>query len=130
MLMNKLSISNIAWTVKDDRNVYELMKQYGYSGLEIAPTRIFPERPYEQNDAAKEWSNKLKEDGFVIPSMQSIWYGRTENIFNSVEERKALLYYTKLAIDFAEAIGCKNLVFGLIVFHCIYIPHLLYPFIH
>lgn len=109
----KLSISNIAWTAKDDIAVYELMNKYGYSGVEIAPTRILTEKPYEQNDAAREWSNKLKEEyGFAIPSMQSIWYGRTENIFNSVEERKALLDYTKMAIDFAETIGCKNLVFG------------------
>lgn len=109
----KLSISNIAWTAKDDTAVYELMKKYEYSGLEIAPTRIFPEKPYEQNETANAWANEINTKyGFAIPSMQSIWYGRTENIFNSVEDRKALLDYTKLAIDFAEAIGCKNLVFG------------------
>lgn len=49
---------------------------------------------------------------FEIPSMQSIWYGRTETIFGSKEERDTLVEYTRLAIEFAAEIGCKNLVFG------------------
>ena len=38
------------------------MQQYGYSGLEIAPTRIFPERPYEKLKEAKSWSENLKKE--------------------------------------------------------------------
>ena len=49
----KLSISNIAWDGSQDGKVYELMIWYGYSGLEIAPTRIFPEAPYSKNTEAK-----------------------------------------------------------------------------
>ena len=108
-----LSISNIGWSASLDSSVYGLMEKYGYSGLEIAPTRIFPERPYEKLEDAKVWSGQLKRDyGFCIPSMQSIWYGRTENIFGTQKEREGLLEYTKKAVDFAAAIGCGNLVFG------------------
>ena len=78
----KLSISNIAWEEKDDAQIYEWMKQYGFTGLEIAPTRIFPEKPYEKLAEAKKWSKKLFEKyGFVVPSMQSIWYGKQERLF-------------------------------------------------
>lgn len=109
----KLSVSNIGWEAVNDSKVYGLMKKYGYSGLEIAPTRIFPQSPYAQLQAAKAWAEQLKEnDGFTVPSMQSIWYGRQEKIFGSEEERQILLDYTKSAINFAEVIGCKNLVFG------------------
>ena len=109
----KLSISNIGWDETKDTVVYNLMYQYGYLGLEIAPTRIFPEVPYNKIKEAAEWSKSLKDQyGFVVPSMQSIWFGRSEKIFGSVEERKALLEYTKKAIDFAQIIGCRNLVFG------------------
>ena len=108
-----LSISNIAWSADVDGAVYEAMGQLGYSGLEIAPTRIFPERPYEEMGRAGEWARSLREEyGFSIPSMQSIWYGRAEIIFGTAEERQALLAYTKKAIDFAETVGCGNLVFG------------------
>ena len=109
----KLSISNIGWGSINDTIVYELMKNHGFTGLEIAPTKIFPESPYERLDEAKTWAENLaKKSGFVIPSMQSIWFGRQEKIFGTEEERQILIEYTKKAIDFAEVIGCGNLVFG------------------
>lgn len=109
----KLSISNIAWAAEHDAGMYQFLREAGFRGLEIAPTRIFPEAPYDKLHEAKEWAGELKEKyGLEIPSMQSIWYGHQEKIFGSKEERKILIDYTKKAIDFAEAIGCKNLVFG------------------
>lgn len=109
----KLSISNIGWSEENDVSVYTMMRNNGFTGLEIAPTRIFPEQPYSKLDDARAWANEMKsEKGFVVPSMQSIWYGRNEKLFGSEEERSTLMDYTKKAIDFAEAIGCMNLVFG------------------
>ena len=109
----KLAISNIAWTAKQDETIYGVMKKHDFTGLEIAPTRIFPVTPYKHLRDATEWAESInKRYGFVIPSMQSIWDGRTENIFASEEDRSLLVSYTKMAIDFAETIGCLNLVFG------------------
>lgn len=111
--MFKLAVSNIGWSTEQDDYVYDVMRRQGYSGLEIAPTRIFPEAPYDKGTDAGAWSEKLKKDhGFMIPSMQSIWFGRQENIFGSSEERQILLAYTKKAVDFAKIIKGKNLVFG------------------
>lgn len=109
----KLSISNIGWISEQDTQVYDLMKKYDFSGLEIAPTRIFPNTPYDKLKEARVWAENLKmEHGFVIPSMQSIWFGRQEKLFGTAEERRVLIKYTKKAIDFAATIECKNLVFG------------------
>lgn len=109
----KLSISNIGWAAELDTQVYDLMVRYGFSGLEIAPTRILPEAPYDRLDDLEKWFAGIRERyGFQIPSMQSIWYGRQEKLFGSDAERDVLTAYTKKAIDFAAAIGCKNLVFG------------------
>lgn len=109
----KLSISNIGWAKENDTSVYNLMKKYGFHGLEIAPTRIFTELPYDKKEEAEEWSLDIKNEyGFSVSSMQSIWFGRQEKIFGCDEERNALLEYTKKAIDFASNIGCENLVFG------------------
>lgn len=111
--MIEFSISNLAWNSEQNEAVYKLMKKYGFLGLEIAPTKIFPESPYSHIEEAGEWSETLKKNwNFVIPSMQSIWYGKTEKIFRTEAERNLLLQYTKWAIDFAAVIGCKNLVFG------------------
>ena len=108
-----LSISNIAWANEYDDEVYKMMKEKGFWGLEIAPTRIFPENPYDRCDEARVWADEIRSNyGFSVPSMQSIWYGRQERLFGTEEEKAALIDYTKKAIVFAESIGCKNLVFG------------------
>ena len=109
----KLSISNIGWEEKNDIKVYDLMKKYGFSGVEIAPTRWVKEQPYEHIEEAVKIAENLKQQyGFEVPSMQSIWFGKQERVFASVEERSELIDYTKKAIDYASVIGCKNLVFG------------------
>lgn len=109
----KLSISNIAWDSENDKKVYELMKKYSYEGLEIAPTKVFFENPYEKLEKADMWRKDLNDKyGFKISSMQSIWYGKKERLFGTDEERKELQNYTEKAIDFAKMIECKNLVFG------------------
>lgn len=109
----KLSVSNIAWTKEYDKEMYDFLVKEKIKGLEIAPTRIFQDNPYDRLEEAQDYSAELKNEyGLEIPSMQSIWFGRTENIFASKEERATLLAYTKKAIDFAAAVKCGNLVFG------------------
>ena len=109
----KRSISNIGWKSPQDEQVYNLMLHHGFSGLEIAPTRIFPQSPYDNLSAAQKWAAVLKTQyGFLVPSMQSIWFGKQEKLFGSQQEWQELLNYTKKAVDFAAAIGCRNLVFG------------------
>lgn len=109
----KLSISNLAWDASLDSRMYEALNEYGFHGLEIAPTRIFPQQPYSHLQQAHEWSVSLAERfGLAVPSMQSIWFGRTEMLFADEQQRILLLEYSKQAVDFAQAIGCGNLVFG------------------
>ena len=57
-----LSVSNIAWTSENDEKVYELMKDLGFTGLEIAPTRIIPESPYDKLSQARAWADCLRTD--------------------------------------------------------------------
>ena len=109
----KLSISNIAWPKEADEEIYLCMKQLGFEGLEIAPTRLFPEDPYSHLKEAKAFQEQMQSVyGLSICSMQSIWYGVTDMIFGTKQERKRLLELTFRAIDFAQQLACKNLVFG------------------
>jgi sugar phosphate isomerase/epimerase len=108
-----LSISDIAWPTEHDTEMYRFLRNAAFKGLEIAPTRIFPENPYKRLAEARRFAIGLREEyGLTISSMQSIWYGRSENIFGTDAERETLIDYTKEAIEFAVAIGCGNLVFG------------------
>lgn len=109
----KLSISNIAWSIEQDIEMYTFLSEIGIRGLEIAPTRIIQDNPYGKKEEAKKWFDNIKENyGFAVSSIQSIWYGRNEKLFCDKKERDILTEYTKEAIDFAAVIDCKNLVFG------------------
>lgn len=109
----KLSISNIAWDNENNEIIYDYLQKKGFCGLEIAPTKLFPVSPYSHTSEAVEYfSNVKSEYGLKVASMQSIWYGQIGNIFAREEDRARLKDYTFQAIDFASAIGCRNLVFG------------------
>jgi sugar phosphate isomerase/epimerase len=111
--MTRLSISNIAWKSEFDLFMYKYMSGNNFGGLEIAPTRIFPQNPYDNKTEAAEYAQGLISTyNICISSMQSILFGRRENIFGADEEKSALAVCTKKAIDFAAAMECKNIVFG------------------
>ena len=108
-----VSISNIAWQKEDDTEMYSFLKENNFKGIEIAPTRIFPDNPYSDLDVVAAFKKHLQSNyGLSIISMQSICFGRNEAIFSSEEERSILLDYIKQSIDFASVLGCNNLVFG------------------
>ncbi len=111
----KLAASNIGWESADDAAVYAKLKALGFTGLEIAPTRLVSGRPYDpenQRLAAAQVAEIGDAWGLRVCSMQSIWYGLSERIFGSQEERDFLLRYTRLAVDFAAAVGVPHMVFG------------------
>lgn len=109
----RLSASNIGWNQSDDAMVMKSMVQMGFTGLEVAPTRLFPDKPYEKLEEAEELSAGIRSHaGLSICSVQSIWYGRKERIFGTSEERRALLDYSRQAASFAKAMAAGNLVFG------------------
>ncbi len=109
----KLSISNIAWEESYDKEVYNYLKEVGFTGLEIAPTKVFKEEPYRHKTDALLWANELYVNyGLHISSIQSILHGRNENIFSSEKERAFLISYMKNIIDFASLMNCHNIVFG------------------
>ncbi len=108
-----LSVSNIAWDEFHDEQIYSCMKKYGYTGLEIAPTRIITSEPYDKCNEIRDFATQMETTHKIkISSMQSIWFGRNEKLFSSEQEFQFLVDYTKKAIDFASAAKCENLVFG------------------
>lgn len=109
----RLAVSNMAWGKENDTAVYELMVKYGFEGLEILPTRLIPQNPYDHIGEIAAWRKSVSASfGFQTASMQSIWYGRTESVFGDEKEKEALLAYTEKALRFAVAAECGHLVFG------------------
>ncbi|MCX7123505.1 MAG: TIM barrel protein [Gammaproteobacteria bacterium] len=110
----KLAISNIAWAASEDAAVYAAMRQYGYEGLEIAPTRFFAKNPYDHLHEARQLKiDLLRQHQLSLVSMQSLLFG-TEGLYLFVDDsaREHLKAYLKKAILFAETLSCPVLVFG------------------
>ena len=112
----KFSLSQLAWnSPADDDRVLLLLSKLGYQGVEVVSG--FFNKNTSQNsidflaakDKAHHWLEKYQ---LIIPSIQSIWFGQTANIFTSDEDRFKLQQATRNIIDFARAIDCHNLVFG------------------
>lgn len=101
----KIAISNIGFGETFD---YRELEQY--NGLEIAPSKIAVD-PYAHQDNIAEYAKKMmNEFDLPIVSMQSIWYQVGEGIFTGGYDK--LVAVTKQAIDLADKINCRNIVFG------------------
>lgn len=108
-----LSFSNIGWAAEDDERMYEALRSLGFAALEIAPPRFIGDEPYTKTKEAHKKAGEIGERyGLGVCSMQSIWFKKSETICGSPLERAALLDYTRQALGFADAVGCRNLVFG------------------
>lgn len=108
-----LSVSNIAWSAEQDEEMYAFLERHHFAGLEIAPTRLFPQSPYDHLEEAAQFARTLQNRyRLSISSLQSIWYGVSQSIFGSDEDRRFLLGYIRKAALFAQAAKCRNMVFG------------------
>ncbi len=107
----KLAVSHIAWLPQEDDAALSLLARHGYAGVEVAPTRVAGEGPYEKPEVAAAFAAAVKQRyGLAVCSLQSIWFGCAGSMFGP--EQADLLAYTQKAILFAQAAGAGNLVFG------------------
>jgi len=112
----KLAVSNIAWMPKDRLSAYQLLTEFGFSGLEIAPGLLFhdaddPFNPTEQ--VIIRALEEIHDAGLSLVSMQSLLFGvEGAALFESVEARSRFETGIERAINLAGRVGIPNLVFG------------------
>ena len=109
----KLGISNIAWDVRDNYEIYKIMDNYGFKGLEIAPTKVFGNNPYTPNiDTINKFKINLINNNLELIAMQSILYNQNHLKVFDENTSNDLKNYIKSAIKFAKNLDCPILVFG------------------
>lgn len=108
-----ISISNIAWDLDEDEAVAEVLRDQGISGVEIAPSKIWPQ-PLAASDREIEAYRAFWESrGIRIVAMQSLLFGRSDlTIFQSAEKTRETLNYLKGIIRLGNKLGAHALVFG------------------
>jgi len=106
----RLAISNIAWNDADEPRVLALLRQRAVAGIEIAPTRLWPDWAGATPTAARRARTRLADEGFDVPSMQAILFGKPElSLFG---DATAFADHIRRVADLAAALGARVLVYG------------------
>ena len=109
----KLAVSNIAWPREQDAVVAELLMDAGIGGIEIAPTKIWP-NPLAATDAEiDDYRQFWNERGIAIVAAQALLFGKPElTIFESVSIREQTLEHLAGIVRICARLGAGALVFG------------------
>lgn len=114
--MNRLAISNIAWSPEEDEQALALIEELGVRGLEIAPGLTFNNEadPFEPSDAAvAKLRSRLEVHRLELVSMQSLLFGVAgAALFEGDEARARLVAGLERAIGLAGRLEIPNIVFG------------------
>lgn len=109
----KLAVSNIAWDPEEESDVLEVLKGAGIPGLEIAPTKLWPDWSGATVDAAKKAAERYAELGFSIPALQAILFGRPDlKVFGDKGDRAAFVEHIDNVAKIAAGLGASIMVFG------------------
>ncbi|MBK8160545.1 MAG: sugar phosphate isomerase/epimerase [Rhodospirillaceae bacterium] len=107
-----LSVSNIAWTQGDDPALLNLLRANGYAGLDVAPTKIWPDWQADSAATAR-FARQVTDAGLRTIGMQSIFFGTTSlNIFADGERWLATKRHLRRVAGIAKNIGATRIVFG------------------
>ena len=109
----RLAVSNIAWPADQDAAVADVLCQRGVTGIEIAPTKVWP-RPEVATDAEIDAYRRFWNDhGIDIIAAQALLFGHPElTVFESAETRQRTLDHLTRVIRTCARAGAGSLVFG------------------
>ena len=109
----KLAISNIAWPLAAEGEALELFQRAGVTGIEVAPTRLWPDWQGASAPAAQAYSKILAAQGFSVPALQAILFAKPQlQLFGIKASRQQLSDHLRSVADLASALGATSLVFG------------------
>jgi sugar phosphate isomerase/epimerase len=75
-MSSRLAFSNIAWEPEEEPQVLPLLRSAGITGIEIAPTVLWPRWEGATPEAARAYRRCLEDEGFVVPALQAILFAR------------------------------------------------------
>ncbi len=109
----RLAVSNIAWPAELDEEMLDRLPRLGVDGIEVAPTRLWPDWVGMSRKDAQHRRRRFEAAGLCVPAFQAILYGRPElRVFGDDASRAALLNHLDKVFAVAAAIGAGVLVFG------------------
>ncbi|WP_426418663.1 sugar phosphate isomerase/epimerase family protein [Bradyrhizobium genosp. A] len=112
----KFAVSNIAWLYAERLDAYAVLRDHGFSGLEIAPSLLFAEEndPFAPSvQAVSSRVTEFERFGLNLVSAQSLLFGVDgADLFGSPLGRERFETGLARAIKLAGRLSIPNLVIG------------------
>jgi D-psicose/D-tagatose/L-ribulose 3-epimerase len=109
----KLAVSNIAWPHDQDSVAADLLVTHGVRGIEIAPTKAWPDPTIATDAEIDAYRCFWADRGLEIVAAQSLLFGRPDlTLFDAVTVRERTIEYLRRIIRLCGRLGAKSLVFG------------------
>lgn len=108
----KLAVSNLAWSDYDTPEVLELLRAQRVTGIEMAPTKVWPDWAGATTVAAANYRRKLADAGFVVPSLQAVLFGQPNARLFDSEGRARFVAHLRNVAALAQALGAAVVVLG------------------
>lgn len=111
--MKGLAVSNIAWPAEQDEAVARELVSLGVTGIEVAPTKLWPD-PAHRTDAEIDECRKTWHDrGLEIVAAQALLFGQPDlTLFDGEATRAKTMDYLKRIVHVCARLGAGALVFG------------------
>ncbi|MBX9580051.1 MAG: sugar phosphate isomerase/epimerase [Gemmataceae bacterium] len=109
----RLAVSNIAWPADQDPAVGRVLADLGVAGIEVAPTKVWPDPPAATDAEVEVYRRFWAGFGIEVVAAQALLFGRPElTIFDSAETRCETLVYLRSIVRLCSRLGTRALVFG------------------
>src|SRR5258706_14888061 len=110
---SKFAASNIAWDPAEDDAVATVLRDAGFTGVEIAPTKRWESTIEATKREIAAYKAEWMKRGLGIVALQSLFYGRADlQLFGNQIGRRAMREYMMALIEMASGLGAYALVFG------------------
>lgn len=108
----KFAFSNIAWSPPEDPAVLALLHANGITGIEIAPTKLWPDWVGATPAAARTAKARLADAGFEVPALQAVLFGRPSARLFAADGVDDFVAHLREVAALAAAFGARAIVLG------------------
>lgn len=109
----RLAISNLAWQLEEEEYIHFLLREMNVPGIEIAPTKYWPNPTLASNSEIEEVKSRFEAAGFLIPAAQALLYGHPElTLFENEATRNKMFDYLADLGHLCSTLGISTMVFG------------------
>ena len=109
----QLSISNIAWDVKDDLKVADILNKHDVKYIDLAPSKYFNNFKEATITEIEQVKKAWKKRGISIYGMQSLMFGTKDlNLFADNLVQSIMLDHLSSVCRIGQLLDARYLVFG------------------